>query len=779
MANYVRSRFAMQTPSSGINIGELEILGPIIISTQRPKEQRILRICATADLSVGEISISYLWSPQGSSAPRESAKCKARFNDSNYWISTWTESAYLLQSRMDCLARDLSTGSTNRFSKGMAYKLFGSFVGYDQKFQGMHEVLSNSGDLEALAALDLYRGHGAGSFYCSPFWLDSLLHLSGFILNVNDRFDDRLINFISDGFTSFKLAEEIDPRVPYKVYAKMHDRGGSIFVGNISIFRDTKMIGQVEGMKFKGISHSLLNAIIPPPIPSSSSHAIPSSHSNTLYKRALNEKPHMPERRTTETQARVAPTRETADQSSLSRPVDEALKIIAMEVGSSVSEIPLDCSLSELGIDSLLSLTIASKLGHLFSAELPSTIFQGDLTIRGLLEHFSQIAARAVDGVKSRSYPESVSSIGGTTPLSSANSTAHSSRQAYVVDHGSKASRLRSLVAEQLCVEVDELMAVENLSVFGMDSLMGLEIIEAVRTQFGISLSIDQLTKGVSMAQLEEALNIQTTASVPAPQLSQQNPATESRVPLSILLQEASGSDIETFFMFPDGSGSATSYLGLPTISPDTRVYGLNSPFLKKGKQVSFVLEELIQPWVSEIQSLQPDGPYLLGGWSAGGYYAFEAAKSLMRAGKEVKKLILIDTPPMNVYEAMPLELLEWLDRNHIMGDEDAKATPTWLVDHFEATLKTLSRYSPTPLQLLPSPQVYIIWAKDAVSPRSLSEAPSPPLRAKVSHFLTQQRPSHGPHGWEGLLSGCALFIATSPGSHFTMVLSPNVRVLT
>ena len=768
----------MQIPSSGVDIHSLEILGPILISTQRPEEKKMLRMCATADLSIGEISITYLWSPQGSSTLRESAKCKVRFNDPNHWLSTWTESAYLLQSRMDCLVRDLSTGSTNRFSKGMAYKLFGSFVGYDKKFQGMQEVLLNPGHLEAMATLDLYRGHDAGSFYCSPFWLDSLLHLSGFILNVNDKFDNRLINFISDGCTSFKLAEEIDPQVPYKVYAKMHDRGGSIFVGNISIFRDTKLIGQVEGMKFKGISHSLLNAIIPPPTPSSNSHALPSSHSNTLSTRVFNKKPHIPERHTTPTQAPVVPTKETADQSNSLRPVDEALKIIALELGTSVSEIPLDGSLSELGIDSLLSLTIASKLGHLFSAELSSTIFQGDLTIRELLEQFSQIAAGAVEGDKSHPYPESVSSIGGLTPLSSVNSTAHSSRQADVVDHGSKASRLRSLVAEQLCVAVDELMAVENLSVFGMDSLMGLEIIEAVRTEFGVTLSIDQLTKGVSMAQLEEALNISTAAPVPAPKLSQQDPATESRVPLSILLQGASGSDMETFFMFPDGSGSATSYLGLLTISPGAKVYGLNSPLLKKGKGISFVLEELIQTWVSEIRSLQPDGPYLLGGWSAGGYYAFEAAKSLMRAGKEVRKLILIDTPPMNVYEAMPLELLEWLDRNHIMGGEDAKASPAWLVDHFEATLKTLSKYSPTPLQVPPSPRVYIIWAKDAVSPRSLSEAPSPPLRAKVSQFLTQQRSSHGPHGWERLLSGCALFIATSPGSHFTMVLSPNVSIL-
>ena len=764
----------MQTRSAGIDIGPLEILGPILLPTRRPEEKKTLRICAAADLSVGEISISYLWSPQGSSTLRESAKCKAHFTDSNQWLSTWAESEYLLQSRIECLARDLTTGSTNRFSRGMAYKLFGSFVEYHPKFQGMQEILFNSNDLEAMATLDLYKGHDAGSFHCSPFWVDSLLHLSGFILNVNDKFDDRVINFISDGCASFKLTEDIDPRVPYQVYAKMQDKGGSVFVGNISIFRASKMIGRVESMKFKGISHSLLNTIIPPPISSSGHQQSSPSRTNTPYK-VTNEKTPMPERRTTQTQALIVPTQKIANQSNPSGPVDEALKTIALEVGSSVSEIPLDSSLSELGIDSLLSLTIASKLSHLFSVELSPAIFQGDMIIRDLLEQFSQAAAETRNHIKADSYPESVSSIGGVTPLSSTDSTIRSSLQASAVNSDPRASRLRSLVAEQLQVEVDELMGAENLTVLGIDSLMSLEIIEAVRTQFGTSLSVDLLTQGISMAHLEEALNLPTAASILATQSSQQDSAVESRVPLSILLQGTSGPDGENLFMFPDGSGSATSYLSLPTISPNLRVYGLNSPFLKKRNNPSFVLEDLIQHWISEIQILQPNGPYLLGGWSAGGYYAFEAAKSLIRVGKEVKKLILIDTPPMNVYEAMPPELLEWLDRNQIMGGENSKASPTWLIDHFQATLKTLGRYSPTPLQGLPDPQVYIIWAKDAVSPNLLSAVPSPPLRAKVSYFLTQQRSNYGPHGWERLLSDCPIFLATSSGSHFTMVLSPNV----
>ena len=39
--------------------------------------------------------------------------------------------------------------------------------------------------------------------------------------------------------------------------------------------------------------------------------------------------------------------------------------------------------------------------------------------------------------------------------------------------------------------------------------------------------------------------------------------------------------------------------------------------------------------YVKEIRGVQPQGPYLLGGWSMGGLIALEAARQLNAAGQD------------------------------------------------------------------------------------------------------------------------------------------------
>ena len=47
--------------------------------------------------------------------------------------------------------------------------------------------------------------------------------------------------------------------------------------------------------------------------------------------------------------------------------------------------------------------------------------------------------------------------------------------------------------------------------------------------------------------------------------------------------------------------------------------------------------------YVQYIKEVQPEGPYVLMGWSAGGNLAFEVVKEMESQGHEVSDLILID----------------------------------------------------------------------------------------------------------------------------------------
>ncbi|RKP04880.1 Alpha/Beta hydrolase protein [Thamnocephalis sphaerospora] len=101
-------------------------------------------------------------------------------------------------------------------------------------------------------------------------------------------------------------------------------------------------------------------------------------------------------------------------------------------------------------------------------------------------------------------------------------------------------------------------------------------------------------------------------------------------------------------FLFPDGSGSASSYASIDKLDPSLAVYGLNCPWRTTPDdmaQAKVQMSQLVAKYIMELRNRQPRGPYNLGGWSAGGICAFEASRQLQEAGEVVQSLILIDSP--------------------------------------------------------------------------------------------------------------------------------------
>jgi aspartate racemase len=55
-------------------------------------------------------------------------------------------------------------------------------------------------------------------------------------------------------------------------------------------------------------------------------------------------------------------------------------------------------------------------------------------------------------------------------------------------------------------------------------------------------------------------------------------------------------------------------------------------------------VEKMADHYLKEILEVQPEGPYRLGGWSMGGFIAYEIASKLKEAGHEVIQLVIIDS---------------------------------------------------------------------------------------------------------------------------------------
>lgn len=98
------------------------------------------------------------------------------------------------------------------------------------------------------------------------------------------------------------------------------------------------------------------------------------------------------------------------------------------------------------------------------------------------------------------------------------------------------------------------------------------------------------------------------------------------------------------FFCVHPGGGSVFCYLDLVQhLGMNYPVYGLQVPEVEEGQAIASV-EQLAALYIAAVHTIQPQGPYLLGGWSAGGIIAYEMACQLRHQGHDVALLCLFDS---------------------------------------------------------------------------------------------------------------------------------------
>lgn len=343
-------------------------------------------------------------------------------------------------------------------------------------------------------------------------------------------------------------------------------------------------------------------------------------------------------------------------------------------------------------------------------------------------------------------------------------------------------SKVQGIIAREVGVGVDELQDADvTFSQLGIDPILGRVVVRKISQEVGLQLPEDAFQRLRDVGHLRQHIfNPHPVAATTTATSTKKAIAEASRpAPLPVLIRGNPAKDSRNIFLLPDGSGSAMAYARLSAPAPDCCLYSMHSPFLEDPGGYTCTVEDLSAIWARGIQKVQPHGPYRLGGWSAGGYYAFEVMKYLQSQGEVVDKIILIDSPCRTKFETLPLDVVRYLSSHRLMGDQDTSQTPKWLIDHFEVTLGAVQRYKPTRISAVPveaAPDVYIIWATDAVLPRGGAAETGLDCSAKVTRFLLEERIDLGPNGWETLFTGASnISIATMPGNHFNIVYQPHV----
>lgn len=184
----------------------------------------------------------------------------------------------------------------------------------------------------------------------------------------------------------------------------------------------------------------------------------------------------------------------------------------------------------------------------------------------------------------------------------------------------------KSETEKQLALIWEEVLGHKDISAeddffdIGGHSLRASRLIALIHKKMGIEIPLATVFKASTVRDLTQHLLDLARFGI--------KEADEAMVLLS---RKTAGPNI---FALPPGTGDAIGYIQLAELLKSHTFYGFNF----------IVAETRIKDYADIIMSVDPDGPYLLFGYSAGGNLAYHVTRELEERGRRVSDIIMADS---------------------------------------------------------------------------------------------------------------------------------------
>ncbi|MCR9125436.1 MAG: SDR family NAD(P)-dependent oxidoreductase [Rhodobacteraceae bacterium] len=185
----------------------------------------------------------------------------------------------------------------------------------------------------------------------------------------------------------------------------------------------------------------------------------------------------------------------------------------------------------------------------------------------------------------------------------------------------------------------------------GGHSLIAVRLFAMIKRSFDVQLPISVLFEAPTIAKCADLIAARTGRSLdakPAATRDKGDAAAPPPEPFAhvVPLHPGPGTGATPFFIVAGMFGNVLNLRHLALlIGKDRPVYGLQARGLVGDDAPHDRVEEAAEDYIAEMRRVQPDGPYLLGGFSGGGITAYEMAQQITRAGQTVAVLAMLDTP--------------------------------------------------------------------------------------------------------------------------------------
>ncbi|UKO99747.1 condensation domain-containing protein [Nostoc sp. UHCC 0870] len=323
---------------------------------------------------------------------------------------------------------------------------------------------------------------------------------------------------------------------------------------------------------------------------------------------------------------------------------------------------------------------------------------------------------------------------------------------------------------------IDSIGVQDNFFELGGQSLVAMSLFTQIEQAFGQTLPLGTLIQAPTIEQLAQILS-QATGSV----------SWSSLVPI-----QTQGTK-PPFFCVHGQQGNVLNFRELVHyLGEDQPFYGLQAQGLDGKQAPYFRIEDMAAHYIQEIRTIQPKGPYYLGGNSMGGTIAFEMAQQLQQQGEEVAVLVMFDTFNQGAFPRLSFRQQHYwaylwqlglsLDLLAELGELLQRQFQT-LICHLYLrsgmSLPANLRRMFVPEANMQAKRAYTAQVYSAERDRIiLFRATEPAVFSKRYLPTLEDWENRDPlHGW-GELAGAGLEIHDVPGDHYSIFAQPHVQTL-
>lgn len=347
-----------------------------------------------------------------------------------------------------------------------------------------------------------------------------------------------------------------------------------------------------------------------------------------------------------------------------------------------------------------------------------------------------------------------------------------------------------------------KLLGVEGVGIrdsffdLGGHSLIAVRLFNEIGERFKVDLPMSVLMQSPTIASLADIIRAEAGIAVDAtgapreqaPQPKQSALQYRYLVPMHV----GAVADRAPIFMVSGMFGNVLNLSHLAHLLGEERpFYALQARGLYGDVEPHESFEDMARDYLEEIRKVQPNGPYLLGGFSGGGIVAYEMARQLIEQGEEVEQVIMLDTPLARIAKFSRMDRLSMLWQTFKRNPNPVEFVRGRIRSRLEWAKQQQARRENLKTEGTNQAQFQSSRIGEAFM-RAVAKYDTRPVPIRVSLFRpklnVQFRLSGGrrvdhernyvseDNGWTQFVADIKVFEV--PGNHDSMVLEPNVRVL-